>query len=304
MEGQHVGHLVVVDRAGDVLHAWGDPDVEIMARSSAKPMQATTMVRLGLDLPDDLLALAAASHSGQARHLVGVRNILTGAGLDESALRTPADFPLDPVVRDSWIQSGRRAAPVGMNCSGKHAAKLATCVHRGWTTHDYLDPEHPLQQEILSDVRRMTGDPITRIGIDGCGAPVHVMTLVGLARALAGAVVAEQDAPERQVVDAMRAHPDMVGGVGRDVTVLMQVIPGLVAKDGAEGVYVAALPDGRAIALKVLDGSARARQVALATVLLALDPAHADRDVLTSLATIPMLGGGQPVGVVESPLTL
>lgn len=302
VEGTHVGHAIVLDADGRIVQAWGDPDLELMARSSAKPMQATAMVRLGLDLPEELLALAASSHSGEARHRDGVLRLLAGAGLDAFALQTPADLPLDPQARDAWVQAGRRASSLTMNCSGKHAAMLATCVVREWSVEDYRDPDHPLQQEILAEVRRMTGDPITRIGVDGCGAPVHVMTLRGLARSLTCAVTADAGAPERRVVDAMRAHPVMVGGAQRDVTAFMQAVPGLVAKDGAEGVFVGALADGRSFAVKVLDGSTRGRQVAVAAILQGLAPAGADG--LEALARVPMLGGGRPVGAVTSPLSL
>lgn len=300
VEGIHVGHAVVVDASGQVVQAWGDPTHALMARSSAKPMQATAMVRSGLDLPGELLALAASSHSGETRHIDGARTILQAAGLTAEFLQTPSDFPLDPLVRDAWVQAGRKPEPIGMNCSGKHAAMLATCVVRGWSTEDYRDPQHPLQRAILDDVRRLTGDDIPLVGVDGCGAPVHVMTLAGLARSLSAAVTADDSAPERIVVDAMRAHPEMVGGVRRDVTAFMRAIPGLVAKDGAEGVYVAALPDGTAIAMKVEDGSSRGRQVALAAILMSLEPAGADRAALDALARVPMLGGGREVGAVVS----
>lgn len=302
LEGEHRGHAVVLDAAGDVQMAWGDPEHVMMARSSAKPMQAAAMVRAGLELPDDLLALAASSHSGEARHLAGVLRILDSARLTVDALQTPADYPLEPRARDAWVQAGRRASSLGMNCSGKHAAMLATCVQRGWDPGTYLDAQHPLQQAILTEVRRMTDDEIPEVGVDGCGAPVHVMTLSGLARSLTGAVRAEEGSPRRRVVDAMRAHPEMVGGRHRDVTAFMRVVPGMVAKDGAEGVYVAALPDGTSIAMKVDDGASRGRQVALARILQLLQPEGADAEALAALAEIPVLGGGRPVGVVASTL--
>lgn len=273
----------------------------MMARSSAKPMQATAMVRAGLDLPDILLALAASSHSGEVRHLAAVRRLLASVDLPVEALRTPEDFPLEPRARDAWIQSGRRPTSLAMNCSGKHAAMLATCVRNGWSTDGYLQLSHPLQKAIQREVERMTSDSIDHVGIDGCGAPVHVMTLTGLARSLSMAVLAETGSPERQVVDAMRAHPEMVGGDHRDVTAFMRAVPGLVAKDGAEGVYVAALPDGRAVAMKLEDGSSRGRQVALARILIGLG---ADPEPLSELSRIAMMGGGVPVGWVESGLEL
>jgi len=300
VEGEHRGHAVVVDPAGAIVSAWGDPDHALMARSSAKPMQASAMVRLGLDLPGPLLALTASSHSGERRHLQGVTTILASAGLDASALQTPADFPLDPRARDAWVQSGRAPAPIAMNCSGKHASMLATCVRQGWSVTDYRDPDHRLQQAILAEVQQLTGDEIPPVGIDGCGAPVHVMTLAGLARSLSRAVLADPGDSSRQVVDAMRDHPEMVGGMNRDVTHFMRAVPGMVAKDGAEGVYVAALADGTAVAIKAEDGAARARQVALATILMKLSPA--DASALEGLASIPLLGGGRRVGEVRSTL--
>jgi L-asparaginase II len=298
-EGLHFGHVVVVDPAGVVSRSWGDPDHVIFPRSSNKPAQATAMVRHGLDLPVHLLALSASSHSGERMHLAGVREILGTAGLDESALQTPDDYPLDPMERDAWIADGRRAAPIAMNCSGKHAAMLATCVINDWPTQTYRDAAHPLQQAIRWQLEALAGEPVGHVGVDGCGAPVMSLTLTGLARSLSRAVQGEPDEPGRRVTSAMAAFPDFVGGSNRDVTAFMRAVPGLVAKDGAEGVYVAALPDGTAIAIKSEDGSDRARQVALATVLVGLG---ADPDPLAHLRTIPLSGGGAIVGEVSSPL--
>lgn len=298
-EGGHVGHVVVVDRTGSVVRAWGDADHEIFPRSSNKPAQAAAMVRHGLDLPEHLLALAASSHSGERFHISGVREILAFARLDERALQTPADWPLDARARDAWIADGRRAAPIAMNCSGKHAAMLVTCVLNGWPTDTYRDVDHPLQQSIRWQVEALAGEPVGHVGVDGCGAPVLSLSLVGLARSLSRAVLAEPEAPARRVTAAMAAYPDFVGGTNRDVTAFMRAVPGLVAKDGAEGVYVAALPDGTAIAVKSEDGADRARQVALAAVLVGLG---VDPVALEPLLTIPVLGGGAMVGRVYSPL--
>jgi L-asparaginase II len=257
------------------------------------------MVRHGLDLPEHLLALSASSHSGERFHLAGVRAVLAQAGLDESVLQTPADFPLDPRERDAWIADGRREVPIAMNCSGKHAAMLATCVLNDWPTDTYRSIDHPLQQSIRWQVEALAGEQVEHIGVDGCGAPVLSLTLAGLARSMSRAVQDEPDSPARRVTAAMRAFPDFVGGTNRDVTAFMLAVPGLVAKDGAEGVYVAALPDGTSIAIKSEDGSERARQVALASILVSLG---ADPDALAHLRRIPLLGGGSPVGEVSSPL--
>lgn len=299
-EGVHTGHAVVVDPSGAVIRHWGDPDHVIFPRSSNKPAQAIAMVRHDLDLPEHLLALAAASHSGERFHVAGVKEILDMAGLDEGALQTPADFPLDPRARDAWVSDGRRAAPIAMNCSGKHAAMLLTCTINGWPIDTYRAADHPLQQSIRWQLEALAGEQVEHVGVDGCGAPVFSLTVTGLARSLSRAVQGEPESPARRVTSAMVAYPDFVGGTNRDVTAFMRALPGLVAKDGAEGVYVAALPDGTAVAIKAEDGSERARQVALATILVGLG---ADPGALEGLLTIPVLGGGAAVGQVSSPLT-
>jgi len=186
-----------------------------------------------------------------------------------------------------------------MNCSGKHAAMLATCVVNGWALDTYRQPDHPLQQSIRWQVEALAGEQVGHVGVDGCGAPVLSLTLTGLARSLSRAVQEEPESPARRVTGAMAAYPDFVGGTNRDVTAFMRAVPGLVAKDGAEGVYVAALPDGTAVALKVEDGADRARQVALAALLVGMG---VERGTLAPLATVPLLGGGHPVGEVASPL--
>ena len=141
------------------------------------------MVRLGLDLPDDLRALVCASHSGEDFHLDGVRRILAVGGLDESALQTPPDYPLDDTAREAAIRAGRAKDPISMNCSGKHAGMLVTCVVNGWDTATYLSPDHPLQQAIAATFSEHTGEPIEAVAVDGCGAPLLSCSLTGLARA-------------------------------------------------------------------------------------------------------------------------
>lgn len=299
-EGSHVGHAVIVDPVGQVMASWGDPQAVIFPRSANKPAQAVAMVAAGLSLEPQLLALAASSHSGQQMHLDGVRSILDGVGLAPDALATPADYPLDPVERDEWIRRERPAQPIAMNCSGKHAAMLATCVRNGWPLADYRSPEHPLQRAIEVQVQTLAGESVGAIGVDGCGAPVLGLTIAGLARSVSACVRGPQGSPEAAVAEAMRTWPEMVAGTRRDVTRLMQGVPGLLVKDGAEGVFVAALPDGHAVAVKVLDGADRARLVVLVELLERLG-VHAP--VLDDYRTLPLLGGGVLVGGVRSTLT-
>jgi L-asparaginase II len=297
VEGHHLGHAVVVDRVGVVIRSWGDPDHVVFPRSSNKPAQAAGMVEAGLELPERLLALAASSHSGEGFHLEGVREILAIAGLGVEALQTPADFPLDGQERDAWLRSGREQESLAMNCSGKHAAMLATCVVNGWPIETYREPGHPLQRRIRGTLERLADEPVAHVGVDGCGAPVMSLSLAGLARCLSQAVQAPAGSPEGRVARAMSAHPEVVGGTRRDVTAFMRAIPGLIAKDGAEGVYVAALPDGTGMAIKVEDGADRARQVALASILTGLGVPAAR---LAHLAALPLLGGGAVVGSVAA----
>lgn len=298
-EGVHIGHAVVVDSSGSITRQWGDPDHVIFPRSSNKPAQAAAMVAAGLDVPDRLLALAASSHSGEAVHLAGVAELLEMAGLDDRALRTPADFPLDPDERDIWIREGRHPVAIAMNCSGKHAAMLLTCVLNDWPVESYLDPTHPLQSGVRGQLESLAGESVGHVGVDGCGAPVMSLTVSGLARAMSRCMSEEPGTPARRVGDAMAAHPEMVGGSRRDVTSFMRAVPGLVAKDGAEGVYVAGLPDGTAVAIKVEDGSERGRRVALAAILVGRG---CDRAALAEHLRLPIWGGGTVVGWVESPL--
>ena len=153
------------------------------------------MLSCGLDLEQSLLALAAASHSGEDLHVAGVREILAGAGLTPSALQCPPDLPLDEQAQRRMLRAGAEPDRLHMNCSGKHAAMLATCVAAGWPVASYCDPGHPLQAEIRRTIERLTGEPVTAVGVDGCGAPLFAISLTGLARAFGALVSAEPGSP-------------------------------------------------------------------------------------------------------------
>ncbi len=298
-ESVHFGHAVVVDRAGAVLRSWGDPDHVVFPRSAAKPTQAAAMVSQGLDLPDHLLALAVASHGGEEFHLAGVREILARAGLDADALQNPPDYPLDQHERDAWVCAGREPSTLAMTCSGKHAAMVLTCAINDWPVAGYLATEHPLQQAIRRQAESMAGEQVAHIGIDGCGAPVMAISVTGLARTLSSCLAGEPGSPARRVGAAVVAFPEFVGGAYSDVTRLMRAVPGLAAKNGFEGVGVAALADGTALAVKVEDGSERARQVAVAAILAQIG---VDRAALEEFLTLPVRGGGAVVGEISSPI--
>jgi L-asparaginase II len=293
VESRHRGSVVGLAADGSTALAVGDPSRPVYGRSANKPLQATAMVELGLDLRPELLALVCASHNGERRHVEGVRRILASVGLDESALANTADLPLHVPAAHDVIRAGGRRAPLLQNCSGKHAGMLAVSVLNGWPLASYVDPDHPLQRHITTVIERMSGETVTHLGVDGCGAPAHTLTLTGLARAFASVGRAGADAPAGTVGAAIRAHPDMVGGTGRDITALLIGVPGLVAKDGAEGVLAAAMPDGRAVALKLADGSWRGFA---GVMLAALDRLGVDTSGAAGLREAPVLGGGRPVG--------
>ena len=295
VESVHHGSVVAVDGARTVLLSVGDVTGPTFPRSSNKPLQALAMVRAGLDLDGELLALASASHSGEPFHLDGVRRILDGAGLKEDDLQNTPDLPYDEDERRSWIAEGRPASALAQNCSGKHAAMLATCVVNGWDLATYRDPAHPLQQAMEATLAGLAGEAVTALGIDGCGAPVMAISLTGLARAFGRLASAAEGTDEARVATAIRTHPEWLGGTRRDVTSLIRGIPGAVAKDGAESVYALGLPDGRGIALKIADGAQRARPVVMAAALARLG---VEADVLAELADAPVLGHGDRVGAV------
>jgi L-asparaginase II len=256
-------------------------------------LQADAMVAAGLDLPTDQLAVACASHSGEPQHLEVVRLILSDSGLAEEALANPPARPYGQVARAALRDAGVAPSALQQNCSGKHAAMLATCRVNGWSTDGYLAEDHPLQQSISAHIETLAGEQVTHVGIDGCGAPTHAFSLRGLANAFAALTRPDHD---QRVARAMRAHPELVGGTDRDVTRWMQAVTGLIAKEGAAGVMAAALPDGRAVAYKIADGSDVARQAVMpeAMRLLGVDAEVVER--LAQETAVPVFGGGGTVG--------
>lgn len=294
-ECSHYGTMVITGPDGAVRYALGDPDRPIFPRSSNKPFQALAMLESGAQLAGADLALAAASHSGEPMHVERVLAMLAAVGLTEDDLQCPADLPLDETARTAVVRAGEQPRRIYMNCSGKHAGMLAGCLAGGWDTGSYLDPQHPYQQLVSATVARITGELPSAAGVDGCGAPLLGISLTALARGFGRLTTAAAGTQERAVADAMRAHPELVAGTGREDTLVMSAHPDVLMKGGAEGVHVAALPDGSAVAVKISDGAARARMPVIVAGLRALG---LDSLALTELATSPVLGGGNVVGAV------
>ncbi|MGA0865979.1 MAG: asparaginase [Candidatus Nanopelagicaceae bacterium] len=290
VESVHHGRLLLVDGAGKDLLALGGVDQLIYPRSAIKTIQASAMVRAGLRLDPKELALVCASHAGSAIHQESALRILKSVGLDERALKNTPDKPLGVTERREW--GDREATSLAANCSGKHAGMVATASINGWDIDSYKDPSHPLQMAIRDEFESLSGESIKHVSVDGCGAPLFAMTLRGVVRAIHA--ITHSDVPvHREVVAACTSFPEMVSGKGRVVTEAMERIPGLLVKDGAEGVMIASLPGSGTLCWKMSDGSNRGDRPLLSASLSHLG-------ITLNFDQIPIYGDGKVVGEVRA----
>ena len=248
VEAVHRVHAVAV-REGEIVARAGDPELVTFFRSSAKPIQALPLVRGRADLEDAEIAIACASHLARPDQLEPVRTLLAKAGATEEDL-----------------ECGQEPTRLAHNCSGKHAGMLLLCHLHGWETTGYRLPDHPCQQAMLQEVARAAEvEPASLpTGTDGCGVVTFALPLARMAHAFAR--LPHLDGGERTVA-AMRTHPQLIRGPGAADTVLMELLPGWVAKGGAEGLLCASSEQGLGVALKVEDGASRAIGPALAAFL-------------------------------------
>ncbi|MEV0298903.1 asparaginase [Nocardia sp. NPDC050710] len=293
----HRGSVVVLGADGEPALTLGEVHLPIFPRSTNKPMQAITLLRNGFDPVDEAeLAIATASHFGEPDHIALVRRLLDRFGFDEKALECPPDYPFEEHARAAVLAEEPRR--IYMNCSGKHAAMLATCAINGWPTEGYLDETHPLQQAVIATITDLTGEPESDLGIDGCGLPIIPVSLMNLARAFATIATAAPGSPERRVAEAIRANPRVISGTNGPDLLTMEVTPSLFCKMGADGVHAGAFPDGRAFAYKIDDGHDRARMPLTLAILHRMGIDWTDAH--TELAALPVLGGGARVGVIRA----
>ena len=297
LESVHRGVAVITAPDGTVERAWGDPSTPVFPRSSLKPLQAIASLRAGAPLRDQSLALACASHSGEAWQQAGVRASLAASGLTVDALGNTPGRPIGEHALQAWLAAGHGDERIAQNCSGKHAGFLRACVASGWSLADYLDPDHPLQREVVAVIGDYAAESIVATAVDGCGAPVHAFALTGLARAF-GRIASAEEGEAEAVAHAMRSFPFYVGGPSRPDSELMAAVPGVIAKQGAEAVVAVGLPDGRGVAVKIADGARAGRVVAAA----ALRHCDVDPAALDALGDVPVLGHGARVGAVEAVL--
>ena len=290
VESIHAGHLLILGKDGAPILELGDLNSPIYPRSAVKSIQASAMVRAGLKVSPKELALICASHAGSSEHLDVARSILSVVGLDESALKNTPDKPLGAVERAAW--GDKAPTSLAANCSGKHAGMVATCKANGWDLASYKEVTHPLQLAIRDEFEKLSGEAITKVGVDGCGAPLFTISLAGLAKALRNLMLSS-DPVHQEVVDACRANPVMVSGAGRLPTVLMERVDGLFVKDGAEGVMVIGTRSGEVVVWKMSDGSQRgAMTLALASL--------SHLGIKLDIERETVLGGGEVVGEIRA----
>ncbi|MFY9588885.1 MAG: asparaginase [Actinomycetota bacterium] len=283
VESSHLVDVVVISRQGSVVASAGEPATIAYMRSTAKPVQTAVCIDAGWKPPnEEAVAIACGSHNGEPPQVAVVRTTLEAGFLDEAELRCPPAHPRAGAVGDP--------KPIFHNCSGKHAAMLATAVINGWPRDDYRSPDHPLQRAVAERLSSLAGKTAESVGVDGCGVPTFAYRLQDAGRIFA---LLKETAP--YPVYAMRAQPYLVAGTGRLCTAVLESVPGVVIKVGAEGMFCGALlDDGIGFALKARDGAVRAAEAAVLETLRFLGA-----EVPADLAPAPVLGGGEPVGMVR-----
>ena len=304
VESVHRGRVAYCDPAGEILEAIGDPEGYIYARSAAKPFQALPLILSGaadaFGLTDEEVAIACASHNGEARHLAVVRSLLEKAGLTEDDLQNGIHSPFYRPAAKELARNGEKPTAIHGNCSGKHAGMLAVCVHEGYDTATYREPGHPSQRRILTLLAEVCSlrEDETLVAGDNCGVPTFALPLralaTGFARLATGEGLRDETAQAAlRIRDAMRAHPFLVAGTDRLDTDLMTAT-NLVTKIGAEAVLAAGSPDGWGMALKISDGADRALSAAGYAAL-------AHRGVSVAVEPSDMRGlHGETVGEIEA----
>lgn len=293
-ESQHLGAAVVVAVDGSVVATRGDAGARIYPRSALKPFQTVAALRAGVELDAEGLVIVTSSHVGSPRHVAAVRAVLASVGASEADLLTPEAWPSSRAAANDLVHAFGGPSRIAMNCSGNHAGMIGAAVALGLPVDGYLDPANRVHALAEAVMRDHTGADPEHPGTDGCGGPVWSLPLVALARGYA-ALFAEQPA----LADAVRAHPVLIEGEGTATTRAVETL-GVVAKAGAEGVWCAVAPDGTAVAVKILDGSARASAAVAVSLLAAAGAIDGDAaEAFLGDPSLAVLGGGVEVGRVR-----
>lgn len=295
VESVHHGIIAVVESTGAVLLERGASDTVVYPRSTLKPLQTLALLGLGVEFTDEEIALSTASHCGSLRHRSAVAAFLERHGLNPRQLQCPEDWPLGGAERAEMARDEGAPSRLAMNCSGKHAGFLAASQHAGFATEHYLEPAHPLQQAIATSIESWSGERIGFSSTDGCGAPLHALSVRGLALAIAS-VATGASAESAALLRGVSAHSWAVDGEGRPNTITIDTLGG-IAKIGAEGLVVIGTPEGVAVAVKIIDGSMRATTPVALAALVAVGALEA-ATAATILARMPdpVMGGGTVIG--------
>lgn len=314
VESIHRGRAVVMEASGRVVAAWGDVESPIFPRSAVKPLQALALIESGaaeaLGITDAEIAIACASHAGEAAHTKVVSRWLERLSLGSQDLECGAHAPRDTATARALLERNAHPSALHNNCSGKHTGFLATARHLGLAIKGYTAPTHGVQEGWIRVLAEMSGADLSETirGTDGCSIPTVALPLAALARAMArladpSALAPERAAAARRITLAMTRHPHLVGGRKRFDTAAIEAGRGaFIVKVGAEGVYAAALlKAGLGVALKIDDGARRAAEVAVTALLDHLGVLdHGARKALAGSLEPPVLSiAGKPVGTIR-----
>lgn len=293
LESVHLGHAVICDGTGDIVQSWGNPEQVILPRSSSKMIQALPLITSGaadaFGLTTEHLALACASHRGEAMHTDRVGQWLGDLGLTDNDLRCGAHPPYDDETRHSMVRADEAPCQWHNNCSGKHTGFLTLTKHLG-AGPEYLELDHPVQKAVIEASESAADETSPGYGIDGCSAPNFAFTLHGVARAMAHFASSPSGSAEVRLHEAMRLHPELVAGNNCACTELMRATGGKVAiKTGAEAFYVAIIPEKQmGVALKITDGTTRASECAIAAILVKLGVLEPDHPAAMAVMNAPL----------------
>ncbi|GGE43641.1 hypothetical protein GCM10011360_33670 [Primorskyibacter flagellatus] len=294
MESVHSGHAVICNGEGEIVEAWGDPEIVMLPRSSCKMIQALPLVESGAELSEAQVAFACASHSGASVHTEMAAAWLSDLGLSERDMRCGSHMPQDQTEQHRLIRQSEEPCQLHNNCSGKHCGFLMLNRQLGGGT-EYVEVDHPVQKAVRAAFEDVTGEVSTGYGIDGCSAPNFSTSLAGLARAMGFFANAHRKSGARaeaaaRITTAMARHPLLVAGEGRACTGLMRAMDGRVTvKTGAEAVFTGILPElGLGIALKVIDGTTRGAECAITALLIRAGVLSPDHPVVTKYWNAPV----------------
>lgn len=310
LESRHMGVAAVANAKGEVIAGWGDTTLLTYPRSSLKPFQALPLIETGaadaMGLTDRHLALACASHRGEAHHSALVRDWLDALGASPDDLACGPEYPKHTATQHKMIANGEAPGPEHHNCSGKHTGFLTVCHHCGYGAEGYDAFDHPVQ-DLYAGLLDDLGATPASWGTDGCTLPSPALTVGDTARLgalLAGGLQGARGAAAARLIGAMRAFPKYTSGTDHAMEALIAATGGrVVFKGGAEAFLLAFLETEKlGIAIKVADGNSRARVPALIAILRGLDLlSAAEHEALTQLAAPPITESrGRVVGRISA----